>query len=144
MPTPPSTIDERANLCFGCGPANPHGLHLTFEVDALTLTATTHFQLSSFYQGAPGFLHGGIIATLLDEAMSKLSRPLDVLAVTRHLAVDYLRPVPIDTPLTLRARHLRRESRKLFHAAEILSAQSEILARAEAVFLILQPGSLDS
>ena len=113
------TIDERASHCFGCGPDNPAGLHLIFIVDPAAITATARVNLDRRYEGPPGYLHGGIIATLMDEAMSKLNRPLELLAMTRHLAVDYLRPCPIDTPLILTARHLRREGRKLFHIAEL-------------------------
>jgi uncharacterized protein (TIGR00369 family) len=88
------TVDERANHCFGCGPKNPHGLRLRFEVDAETLTATAIATLTEMHEGPPGYVHGGIIATLMDEAMSKLNRPLDVLAMTRNLEVDYLQPAP--------------------------------------------------
>ncbi len=111
------TIDERANHCFGCGPANPQGLHLTFTTDT---------------------------AALLDEAMSKLNRPLNVLAMTRHMEVDYLRPVPLYQPLVLVARHLNRPTkpdgtpdRKLFHQAEIQRPDGTVLARAKGFFIAL-------
>jgi acyl-CoA thioesterase FadM len=67
--------------------------------------------------------------------MSKLNRPLDVLAVTRHMEVDYLKPVPLFKPLVLTSRHLRREGRKLFHQAEILSPEGTVLARGKGVFI---------
>jgi uncharacterized protein (TIGR00369 family) len=132
------TIDERANHCFGCGPANPQGLHLAFTTnteDHGHPVATAHFQLDRLHEGPPGYVHGGIIATLLDEAMSKLNRPLDVLAVTRHMEVDYLKPVPLFRQLVLTSRHLRREGRKLFHQAEILSPEGLVLARGNGVFI---------
>jgi uncharacterized protein (TIGR00369 family) len=132
------TIDERANHCFGCGPENPQGLHLAFTTnteDSGHPVATTHFQLDRLHEGPPGYVHGGIVATLLDEAMSKLNRPLDVLAVTRHMEVDYLKPVPLFKPLVLTSRHLRREGRKLFHQAEILSPEGTVLARGKGVFI---------
>ncbi len=132
------TVDELAALCFGCGKDNPQGLHLRFTVatpspaePAITATATVH--LTELHQGPPGYIHGGIIATLLDEAMSKLNRPLGLLAMTRHISIDYLRPAPLHTPLTLLARHLRRESpRKLFHTASLLLPDGTPLAHAEA------------
>ncbi len=133
------SIDELSGHCFGCGPRNPAGLHLRFTIDPVAHTATAPVTLDERYQGAPGFLHGGLIATLLDEAMSKLNRPLGLLAMTRHLAVDYLRPAPIHTPLTLRAHHLRRAGRKLFHIAELLSADATLLARAEGLWITIDP-----
>jgi acyl-coenzyme A thioesterase PaaI-like protein len=138
------TIDERADFCFGCGSENPQGLHLHFELskpDGI-ITATAAFQLTRLHQGPPGYIHGGIIATMLDEAMSKINRPLNVLAMTRHMEVEYLRPVPIDTPLKLASRHLRRDGRKLFHAAEILSVNGRKLAEAKGFFLIVDPATM--
>jgi uncharacterized protein (TIGR00369 family) len=139
------TIDERANHCFGCGPANPQGLHLVFSTDTTVPESpitTAHLQLDRLHEGPPGYVHGGIIATLLDEAMSKLNRPLDVLAVTRHMEVDYLRPVPLFQPLTLVGRHSHREGRKLFHQAEILAADGIALARGKGVFIQLDKALL--
>src|SRR6202044_2649634 len=104
------TIDERASYCFGCGPANPQGLHLVFTTDSNpeATTATAHLKLDRLHEGPPGHIHGGIVATLLDEAMSKLNRPLDVIAMTRHMEIDYLRPAPLYQPLVLIGRHLSR------------------------------------
>ena len=139
------TIDERANHCFGCGSANPQGLHLVFSTDASDPqhpTATADFQLDRIHEGPPGYIHGGIVATLLDEAMSKLNRPLDLLAVTRHMEVDYLRPVPLHQPLKVTSHHLRRDGRKLFHEAQISSFEGTVLARGRAVFIVLDPAML--
>jgi acyl-coenzyme A thioesterase PaaI-like protein len=148
MDTPGNlTIDERANHCFGCGPANPQGLHLTFTTDTSDpnhITATAQIQLDRMHEGPPGHIHGGIVAALLDEAMSKLNRPLNVLAMTRHMEVDYLRPAPLYQPLVLIARHLNRATRpdgtpdrKLFHQAEIQRPDGTVLARAKGVFIAL-------
>ncbi|HWW97636.1 MAG TPA: PaaI family thioesterase, partial [Edaphobacter sp.] len=96
------------------------------------------------HEGPPGHIHGGIVAALLDEAMSKLNRPLNVLAMTRHMEVDYLRPAPLYQPLVLVARHLNRPTRpdgtpdrKLFHQAEIQRPDGTVLARAKGVFIAL-------
>ena len=139
------TIDELAHHCFGCGPHNPQGLHLHFTLhaaDPAHPSATALVQLTELHQGPPGHIHGGIIATLCDEAMSKLNRPLGLLAMTRHLAVDYLRPAPLHTPLTLTSRHLRREGRKLFHTADLLLPSGQPLARAEGLFIVIPADSL--
>ena len=141
------TIDERANHCFGCGTANPQGLHLTFTTDTSnreSITATCHFQLDRMHEGPPGHIHGGIVAALLDEAMSKLNRPLNVLAMTRHMEVDYIRPVPLYVPLVLVSRHLSRPTqsdgepgRKLFHQAEIQRPDGTVLARSKGLFIAI-------
>jgi acyl-coenzyme A thioesterase PaaI-like protein len=133
------TLDERASHCFGCGPANPQGLHLVFTTDTSTDTpiATAQLQLDRLHEGPPGYIHGGIVATLLDEAMSKLNRPLDVLAMTRHMEIDYLRPAPLFQPLVLVSRHLSREGRKLFHQAELQHPDGTVLARAKGIFIAI-------
>jgi acyl-coenzyme A thioesterase PaaI-like protein len=139
------TIDERANFCFGCGPANPQGLHLVFTTDASdpeAITATSHFQLDRMHEGPPGHIHGGIIATLFDEAMSKLNRPLNVLAMTRNMEIDYLRPVPLYQPLVLISRHISRTGRKLFHGAEIQHPDGTVLARAKGLFIVIDEKTL--
>jgi acyl-coenzyme A thioesterase PaaI-like protein len=138
------TIDERANHCFGCGPENPQGLQLKFELREAdgVITATSLFTMTRMHEGPPGYIHGGIIATLLDEAMSKLNRPLNVLAMTRSLTVDYLRPSPLHVPLRLVGKHLRRDGRKVLHSAELQAEDGTVLARGEGFFLVVDAAML--
>ena len=153
MDTDP-TLDELGNHCFGCGSANPHGLHLVFTpntADPARVTTTAHLQLTRLHEGPPGYIHGGIIATLMDEAMSKLNRPLNVLAMTRHMEVDYLRPAPLNQPLILIGTHLSRPAksdgtpgRKLFHQAELQLPDGTVLARAKALFITIPETHLTS
>lgn len=138
------TIDEQAGHCFGCGPANPQSLHLKFAVDPVARTATAHVNLTRLHEGAPGYIHGGIIATLMDEAMSKLNRPFGVLAMTRHLEVDYLLPSPIGRDLVLTGHHIRREGRKLFHRAELQLPDGTLLARGKGLFIAIDVDRLVS
>lgn len=133
------------NHCFGCGTTNPQGLHLVFAThstlghadNAPSLRATSTVNLGRNFEGHPGYLHGGIIATLMDEAMSKLNHPLGVRAMTRHMEVDYLQPAPVDVPLQLTGTHLRREGRKLFHSAELHDEAGTLLAKATGLFIVI-------
>jgi uncharacterized protein (TIGR00369 family) len=139
------TIDERANHCFGCGAENPEGLHLEFVVsaaDSQEITATAHVRLTRRHEGPPGHIHGGIIATLLDEAMSKLNRPLNLLAMTRSLSVDYLKPSPLETPLLLVGKHVKRDGRKVLHVADLMLEDGTVLAHGEGFFLAIDPSLL--
>jgi uncharacterized protein (TIGR00369 family) len=145
LPEDARTIDERANHCFGCGPENPQGLKLEFVIeaeDAEAITATARVTLTKMHEGPPGHIHGGIIATLLDEAMSKLNRPLNVLAMTRNLSVNYLKPAPLGVELRLVGRHVRRDGRKIFHTAELMDGDGMVLARGEGFFLVIDPEML--
>ena len=136
------TVEQRTGHCFGCGPDNPQGLHLHFDIDSTdpaNITATATVSLTRLHEGPPGHIHGGIIATLMDEAMGKLNRPLNLVAMTRHLAVDYLRPAPLEVPLTLIGHHITRHGRKLHHAAELRHPDGTLLAQAKGLFIVIDP-----
>ena len=126
------------NHCFGCGQQNRTGLRLRFFTDA-TGQVICPLRLAKRFQGPPGHAHGGVIATLLDEAMSKANRAREVVAMTRKLEVEYLRPVPVGVKLRLSARHTRAEGRKHFCEAELASETGEVLARGHALFIAMDP-----
>lgn len=128
------------NLCFGCGGANARGMQLTFEQDDAARRIRGAFRLGADYQGGPGFIHGGIIATVLDEAMGKLNRFREVRAVTAELIVEYLRPVPVDQDLLIEAYEVERDGRNLLHAGEIRNRSGELLARGRGRFVEVDPG----
>jgi len=124
------------NHCFGCGTNNPVGLRLQFSVapdHAVVCEAT----VSDNYEGPPGYLHGGIIATLLDEAMSKANRALGVTAMTRQMQVEYLRPVPSNSPIRIEGRVTRSEGRKHWTTAQILNTAGTVLAEATGLFIAI-------
>ena len=122
--------------CFGCGLENRTGLRLRFYVDG-TGQVVSPVRVAKRFQGPPGHAHGGIIATLLDEAMSKANRARGVVAMTRHLDVEYLRPVPVGTPLRLTARHVGGEGRKHRCEAELADGKGTILSRAKGLFIAI-------
>jgi len=76
------------------------------------------------------FLHGGIIAVLLDEVMSKLSRFTGELAVTADLYIEYKRPIRVNTEIIVEGFVTRREGSQLYHEGEIRNA-TENYSRAE-------------
>jgi uncharacterized protein (TIGR00369 family) len=122
--------------CFGCGQENRTGLRLRFYTNAAE-EVVCRLRLAKRFQGPPGHAHGGIIATLLDEGMSKSNRAQGVVAMTRTLDVEYLRPVPLGVGLRLTARHTRAEGRKHYCEAELASEAGEVLARGRALFLAI-------
>lgn len=122
------------NRCFGCGPANTGGLRLDFFLASDRSVVCTP-SVPSDFEGHAGLLHGGIIATLLDEAMSKSVRACGFTAMTRHMEVDYLRPVPSVTPLRIEGRVTRSEGRKHWSEARILNAEGTVLAQSKGLFI---------
>lgn len=123
------------NPCFGCGGANPRGMKLVFERDDARQRIVGRFRLGAEYQGGPGFIHGGIIATLADEAMGKMNRFCEVTAVTAELSVNYHRPVRVDEEIVVEAFHVERRGRELFHGCEIRDAAGALLARGQGRFV---------
>src|ERR1035441_878659 len=122
------------NRCFGCGPANPAGLHLSFLL-AEDGSVVCLADIPDTFEGPPNFLHGGIIATLLDETMSKAVRARGLTAMTRHMEVDYRRPVPSGAPIRMEGRMVRSEGRKHWTEARIFGADDMVLAHGTGLFI---------
>jgi len=127
-------VHAAQNRCFGCGEANPIGVHLAFfsaddgSVVAMPTVADT-------FEGPRGYLHGGVIATLLDEAMSKAVRAQGLSAMTRQMEIEYLRPVPSATPIRIEGNMVRSEGRKHWTEARILNAHGSVLATSKGLFV---------
>jgi uncharacterized protein (TIGR00369 family) len=124
------------NHCFGCGEANTSGLRLKFFVDDHK-QVVAKVRLARRFEGPPGYAHGGVIATLLDEAMSKANRLHGVVAMTRQMEIEYLRPVPLQQTITLAGRRTAHQGRKHHCEAEIIDASGTVLARGKALFIAI-------
>src|ERR1700679_1683934 len=129
------TASRPVNRCFGCGPGNEYGLKLRFSLDHAAGTSTAKVKLARRFEGPPGHVHGGIIATILDEAMGKVNRRKGIVALTRHMSIDYLRPVPLATKLRAAGWSVKEDGRKHFHTGEIQARDGTVLARAEGIFI---------
>jgi uncharacterized protein (TIGR00369 family) len=129
------------NHCFGCGQNNRSGLRLKFLVDG-DHRIVCRVRVPRRFEGPPGHVHGGVIATLLDEAMSKASRQFGIVAMTRQMEVEYLKPIPLLTPLELSARHVDANGRKHHCEAEIRDAGDNVLARGRALFIAVDPAAV--
>ncbi|HEY1803286.1 MAG TPA: PaaI family thioesterase [Terracidiphilus sp.] len=127
-----------SNRCFGCGPANPTGLHLEFQL-APDGSVVCSAVVPDTFEGPRGYLHGGIIATLLDEAMSKAVRAKGSVSMTRKMEIDYLRPVPSGAPFRLEGQVTRNEPRKHWASARILNEEGRVLAEANGLFIEVLP-----
>jgi uncharacterized protein (TIGR00369 family) len=134
-----SEVPVKKNYCFGCGADNPDSMRLKFTYDKERGRVSCRIRLAPRFAGPPGYAHGGIIATILDEVMAKLNKLHGVVAVTGHLAVDYLRPVPLGQLIRLEAREVRISGRRRFREAEIIGRSGEMLARGQGVFITIDP-----
>jgi len=128
---------KAANNCFGCGGANESGMHLTFDLYVDEGKTRGKFVLGSRYGGGAGFAHGGIIALLLDEAMGKISKLTEELAVTAELSVEYRMPVPLTEEILVEGWQESEKGRNRFRIGEIKDAAGNLLARGRGRFVVV-------
>jgi uncharacterized protein (TIGR00369 family) len=125
--------------CFICGYSNPWSLGLRFHGDG-DGSVTTSFRGHPGLQGYEGMLHGGVIAALLDSAMTHCLFHSGVRAVTGDLHVRFVEPVPCESTLAIQARIASRNP-PLFCLRAEMRLGDHLLAWAEAKFLERQaPG----
>jgi acyl-coenzyme A thioesterase PaaI-like protein len=93
------------------------------------------------YEGPPGYLHGGMSALFMDQLLGAATIAAGLWGMTAHLTLDYRGPVPLDTPLVMRARVTENASRKSVITGEIAlaSAPDEDLVQARGVFVTPRP-----
>jgi uncharacterized protein (TIGR00369 family) len=127
--------DGSYQACYGCGRKNAQGLRMSFA-HLPDGTAECVYTAAEHLAGAPGVIHGGVQATLLDEVMghaihvANLDPDLDIATV--DFSLRYRRPAPVGVPLTLRARLVRSEGRDFYVTGEIVSPAGKALTTAEA------------
>jgi uncharacterized protein (TIGR00369 family) len=117
--------------CFGCSPKNPHGLQLRFRrvEHGCAAGCTIPDRLCGF----DGLVHGGIIATLLDEAAAwALIARLGRLGLTREMTTRYFKPVPTNTEISLEGHIVSHDAHNAVIRSSIHSADGTLLAEAES------------
>lgn len=132
-------VRVQKNYCFACGRNNAEGMRLKFVYDEERDCFVCRFRLGKRYTGPPGHAHGGIIATILDEAMGKVNKLRHVVALTSQITVNFLKPVPLNKPLRVESREVRVRGRRHSNMAEILDQTGEVLARGQGTFIAIDP-----
>jgi uncharacterized protein (TIGR00369 family) len=121
-------------LCFGCGQANLFGLQLELSERPEGGVAGRFF-VNQDHQGPPGYAHGGVMATALDEAMSLLVHQRGQLALTGRLDVSLLAPVPVGTYVLVSAEVAQVSGRSLRLEAAASNEAGTALAKARGTFV---------
>jgi acyl-coenzyme A thioesterase PaaI-like protein len=124
--------------CFGCGLGNINGLKLEFYQDEqgevfCSTVVPDHFQ------GYPGYVHGGIVASMLDEMICRVFYFEDPNrhVFTAKLTVRYRKPVPTDQLLKMVSRMTKDRKRTGTSIAELFGPEGELLAEAEGLVVSL-------
>ncbi len=125
----------KKNACFLCGPDNPGGMKLKFSILEDQAVVRGSFALPNRYQGSAARAHGGIIASLVDEAMGKLNKIDGIVAPTAELSVEYLRPVPLRKKITVEACRAEQNGRNYWRQCTIHDADGNLLVRGRGRFV---------
>ncbi|MCZ7543717.1 MAG: PaaI family thioesterase [Anaerolineae bacterium] len=127
-------LQPNSKHCFVCGLENPAGLKLRFFNSAdgavrATLTVADHFQ------SYPGIAHGGILATVLDEAMGRAAMVADPnrFLMTLKMEIRYRQPVPTAQPVTVAARIDADRGRRLEASGQVILSDGTVAVEARGL-----------
>jgi acyl-coenzyme A thioesterase PaaI-like protein len=128
--------------CFACGTENPIGLNLHFYRKGKHICSD--IILKKNFEGWENMAHGGIVSTLLDEVMSwAVLYFRRVFFVTRTIKIKYVKPVPLERLLTVKAAIKDAGERRLCKASAFIQDEDKsLLAKAEATYAILAKKNL--
>lgn len=142
---------DNLSYCYGCGRLNERGLQIKSYWDGDETVCT--FQPEAYHMAIPGYVYGGLIASLIDchgtgtaaaAAYRAEGRAMDteppLRFVTASLHVDYVRPTPLGPPLEVRGRVEEITERKVV-VASTLSAEGKVCATGKVV-AVKMPESL--
>ncbi len=119
--------------CFVCGQRHHGGLQLDFQLHPEG-KVEAQFCCAWGFQGYPGYLHGGIIASLLDGAMTNCLFAHGKTAMTAELNVRYFSPIAIEKMLTIRSWIIKSRPRFFLLKSEITS-EGILLAQGDGKFM---------
>jgi acyl-coenzyme A thioesterase PaaI-like protein len=147
---------ESFSYCYGCGRLNEHGYQIKsyWEGDEAVCTFTPQ----PYHMAVPGYVYGGLIASLIDchgagASAAAFARAQGLIPgqdaypryVTASLKVDYLRPTPLGPELEVHARPVEIKGRKVVVEAWLIAA-GEVTARGQVIYVQVpetMAGSLD-
>jgi acyl-coenzyme A thioesterase PaaI-like protein len=123
--------------CVVCGPDHPHGLRILYEPDGAGSIRANWIALPA-WEGFRSIIHGGILSTILDEAMSKAVIASGTQALTGELRVRFRHYVASGETLQIRGWIVERTRRLIRTEGTLLGADGAERAHAWAVFLVLK------
>jgi acyl-coenzyme A thioesterase PaaI-like protein len=122
------------SACVVCGPDHPHGLRLRYHSDPDGSSCATWIPTAE-WQGFQGIIHGGIIGTVLDEAMAKAVRTAGYEALTGELRVRFRHHVQPGEELTIRGWVVEGTTRMIKAEATLRTLDGCERAHAWSIFL---------
>ena len=120
--------DDR--VCFVCGEKNPAGLKLRIRTDAELGESTADVTFRDDFQGWTKVVHGGLLATVLDEALIYAAGAKGLKCVTGEMTVRFLKPASTGVAYTLKGRFVEDKGRIVLAESFLLDGQGQEVARA--------------
>ena len=129
----------RNHQCFGCSQSNTAGLKMSFATDGESVVSA--LKVPGHLCGWDNLVHGGVIATILDEVMSwSAIHLLKKIILTKAVSIEFIKPVFIDKPLTAKGRVIdvtgRREA---LMEGVITNDNNQICAKSQGTFVLFTP-----
>ncbi|TGM95527.1 PaaI family thioesterase [Leptospira dzoumogneensis] len=119
--------------CFGCGPENKRGLHASFPFHEPSGEVRFTWTIDKDFEGAPGYAHGGALATLLDESQGVLCFHLGHFVMTDQLYMRYYKACPLGEELEVRCWVTMVRRRRLYTKGTVhLKKTGELLLSSKA------------
>ncbi len=126
--------------CYGCGPANQHGLRLEFGLDERERRVEARWTPAGDFAGYKTMVHGGVIATMLDEGMGwALWGLAQKTGVTRELKIRFLRPVVIDHEYRVHGWVERSDDTLAVVRSAVLDGRGRVAAEATGEWALISP-----
>jgi acyl-coenzyme A thioesterase PaaI-like protein len=136
LPRVKLNTDMNEGLCFGCGRNNPIGLKLVFTREGEGVRA--EFTPDTVYQGWSGVVHGGIVACMLDEAMSHAAYHVGAPCLTASMAVRLRKPCPINELLIITGTITKNRRMIIETKATICLKDGTVIAESTAKQFIIE------
>ncbi len=127
---------EDTGYCFACGKNNPIGLKLDFKIISNQFIAKT--TVDKNYQSYGGVVHGGILTTMLDEAMGGYLFKTGEPAFTGKLEVRFRKPTPTGEPITIRGWVVSRKRNVVEMKSEITLDDGSVSCEGTAKMVIMK------
>ena len=128
-------IEKGYSMCFGCGEDNPIGLKLSFQRDGKGVKA--EFTPGKLHQGWANVVHGGILHSILDEAVSYAAIFEGLFCITTKMETRLRRPAVIGEPLIITATTTRKTSRLVEAVAKISAKDGTLIAESRATLFVI-------
>jgi uncharacterized protein (TIGR00369 family) len=130
------TDESAKHLCYGCSKDNPFGLKLRFTIEEGI--AKGEFTPGKYHEGWPGYTHGGILFTLLDEAGGYVVHNEGVSCVTAKSETKFIKQVKTGQTIQIQAQVIKRNRRLVEIESNLLNTDGFVIARNVSQWYILK------